>query len=100
MADKMTASCRMLFKSGEGPKVLGHILRNACRFFGRINEKDDISDEEIYIRQQVGREIIWSMGAMPGPFIDMEPDKFVRTLLNVKENNNGRRSIFRRNKLA
>jgi len=91
------ARTRELFRNGDGPYVLAEILRGACRFFGRI-EGDNIAADELYIRQQVGREILWSLGVMPGPYIDMQPEYFVRKLINAKEKEPERRRFWRKEK--
>ena len=85
MANKIKSTHRLVFKTPDGRMVLGSLLHGPCRFFGKLGEKDNITDEEMYIRQQVGRDILWAMELMPGPGNDMTPDRFVNKLMNIKE---------------
>ena len=85
MANKIKATHNLVFKTPDGRMVLGNLLHGPCRFFGRLGEQDDVTDAEMYVRQQAGREILWSMGLMPGPGNDMTPDRFVNMLMNVYE---------------
>lgn len=84
---------RYTFRHNMGHVTLGDILAGPCRFFGRIDINDQIPDEEMFVRQKVGREILQTMEAFPGEGIKMSPDKFVAKLLSEgDEDARGRRS--------
>jgi len=83
---------RYAFRRNMGHVVLGDILAGPCRFFGRIDINDQITDEEMFVRQKVGREILQTMDAFPGEGCSCSPDKFVLKLLSeTGDENAGRR---------
>lgn len=75
---------RYTFRQNMGQVVLGDILAGPCRFFGPIDINDQVSDEEMFIRQKVGREILQTMDAFPGEGCKVSPDKFVSKILTVE----------------
>lgn len=75
---------RHTFRGVAGNATIGDILVGPCRFFGPIDAKDKISDEEMFVRQKVGREILQAMDAYPGQGCRVSPDKFVQKILSVE----------------
>lgn len=73
-----------------GNVVLGDILGGPCRFFGRIDEydlgfPDPVSDGEMFIRQQVGWDILSAFGVVPNRENSKETaETFVDKLLTVR----------------
>ena len=75
---------RHTFRHNMGNVTLGDILAGPCRLFGPIDMNDQITDEEMFIRQKVGREILQTMDAFPGEGCKVSPDKFVSKILSVE----------------
>lgn len=69
-----------LLHTGIGQFVLSDILVGPCRFFGRIDAYDSMSHTELFIRQQVGREILSACGVFPGIDQELKPQEFVAKL--------------------
>ena len=88
---------RHTFRHNMGQVTLGDILVGPCRFFGPIDTGDRISDEEMFVRQKVGREILQTMDALPGQGCTISPDKFVAKILSEIGDENARGRSSRRN---
>lgn len=85
------AHYRLLFKTITGRKVLDDILAFVCLYHGRIGINPEMTDEEVYTRQCIGREILQIMGIIPGKEGRCKPDGFVAKLLTEPDDTLSRR---------
>ncbi len=90
-AKERKAHYRLLFKTITGRTVLDDFLAFVCLYHGRIGLHPEMPDEEVYIRQCVGREVLQIMGIIPSREGRCKPDGFVAKLLTEPDDTLSRR---------
>lgn len=84
---------QVLLKTVNGLAVLDNFLAYHCMYHGRHSEAQQLTDEEIYVRQEVGRELLRILDLIPDVKTmagRSKPQGFTAKLLNVKDENDGR----------
>ncbi len=82
---KRRAMYRMLFKTESGSQVLDDFLAFTCMYHGRYELSSVMPDEEIYIRQQVGRELLQILDLIPSRDGRANPIGFTSKLFGSTE---------------
>ena len=88
---KRSAMYRMLFKTASGSQVLDDFLAFTCMYHGRYDLSSVMSDEEIYIRQQVGRELLQILDLIPSRDGRTNPIGFTSKLFGSTEKSRSRK---------